>query len=230
VWAGAVAGLAASVGLGVAAYALLGEAFSGENRELMEGITGLAAAAMLLYVSYWLHSKSSLGAWQRYISQSTQRALARGSLAGLALLSFLAIFREGGETALFFLGMTGQISTADLVMGLGVGAGFLTVIGVLLTVVGVRIPMRPFFAVASVLTFYLCFKFVGTGIHALQIADVVSAQTADHLPESETLGLYPTWQSTLPQLALLMAALGVAVYRRLRDQPIRPVIKKVVTE
>ena len=212
VWYGAGIGLFASLALGVAINTILGSAFSGEHRELLEGFTGLFAAAMLLYVSYWLHSKSSLGAWQSYISDRTTRALASGSLYGLAALSFLAVFREGGETVLFFLGMAGNISTGDLLLGLAAGAGILVVIGFLLTVAGLKIPLRPFFMVASVLTFYLCFKFLGTGVHALQVAGLLPAAASAALPANDTLGLYPTWQSTLPQVVLL--AVGIAVWLR----------------
>jgi high-affinity iron transporter len=210
-----------SIGLGVAINAILGQAFTGENRELMEGITGLFAAAMLLYVSYWLHSKSSLGAWQRYVSDSTTRALASGNLLGLAFLAFLAVFREGGETVLFLLGMAGNISMQNLAIGLAAGTVILGVIGLLLTVAGLRIPMRPFFMVASVLTFYLCFKFLGTGVHALQIADLVPASTSDLLPSNDLLGLYPTWESTLPQLALLLIGLGVWLRGMIADRAVR---------
>jgi len=218
VWSGAGAGVLASIALGVAIHEVLGKAFSGEHRELMEGITGIVAAAMLLWVSVWLHSKASIGAWQRYIGEQTTRALATGSLIGLGLLSFLAVFREGGETVLFFLGMTGRISTGDLFLGLGIGAVFLGAVGVLLVVVGIRIPMRPFFAVASVLTFYLCFKFIGTGLHSLQVADVLSATTEDYLPSNDTLGLFPSWQTTLPQLLLLALGLGGVAYSQLKDR------------
>jgi high-affinity iron transporter len=217
VWGGAVFGLVASIALGLVIHFTLGKAFSGEHRELMEGISGLFAAAMLLYVSYWLHSKSSLGAWHKYISERTTRALATGSLVGLGLLSFLAVFREGGETVLFLIGMTGRISTGDLTLGLAYGFVALAIVGVLLTVAGVKLPMRPFFAVASLLTFYLCFKFIGTGIHALQVADVVSATTSESLPSNDTLGLYPTWQTTIPQIVLLIAGISVAVWGRISD-------------
>ncbi|MSQ32394.1 MAG: FTR1 family iron permease [Dehalococcoidia bacterium] len=214
IWSGAVSGILLSVALGVFIHLLFKEAFPGANRELIEGITGIFAAGMLLYVSYWLHSKTSLGAWHRFINDKTTAALAKGSLIGLAFLSFLAVFREGGETVLFLLGMAGNITTGDLALGLGIGFGSLAVAGIVLIKIGARIPMRPFFAVASVLTFYLCFKFVGTGIHALQIADVISARTADFLPESDTLGLFPTWQTTLPQIGLLIAAVSVVLIGR----------------
>ena len=218
VWGGAGAGLAASLVLGIGIHLLFSSVVDGANRELMEGLTGLAAAAMLLYISYWLHNQTSIGSWQRYLSVRTTAALARGSLLGLGLLAFLAVFREGAETVLFMLGMAGDIALRDLALGLAAGAGFLAVLGVLLLVVGVRIPMRPFFAVASLLTFYLCFKFVGTGIHALQVADVVQARAETFLPSSETLGLFPTWETTLSQLLLLATALAVFLRTRLRDR------------
>ena len=221
IWGGAGFGVAASIVLGVAIHLLFGKAFSGANRELMEGATGLIAAAMLLYVSYWLHSQSSIGAWQRYIRERTTAALATGSLFGLGALSFLAVFREGGETVLFLIGMTGKISTGDLLIGLAIGSVFLLVIGLLLTLVGIRIPMRPFFAAASLLTFYLCFKFVGTGIHALQVADVLPARTEDFLPSNDTLGLYPTWQTTIPQAVLLLGGLAVFLRTRIEDRMVR---------
>ena len=126
----------------------------------------LIAAALLFYVSYWLHSKASLHAWKKYIDQQTTQALARGSMAGLALLAFLAVFREGAETAVFYLGMAPAIELRDLVLGIAGGALVLIVAAVLMLVVGVKLPLRPFFRVAGLLVYYLGFKFVGTGLHA----------------------------------------------------------------
>ena len=87
----------------------------------------------------------------------------------------------------------------------------------MLLVAGIKLPMRPFFAVASILTFYLCFKFLGTGVHALQVADVLGATTSESLPSNDTLGLFPTWQTTIPQLILLLAGIAVAVWGRISD-------------
>jgi len=83
--------------------------------------------------------------------------------------------------------------------------------------------------VASLLTFYLCFKFVGTGLHSLQVADILSAQTASYLPANDTLGLFPTWQTTLPQLLLLLAGAVAVVYSRLRDRALRLATASPVT-
>jgi high-affinity iron transporter len=108
-WGGAVGGLLGSVALGLAIQAWLGAVINPSNREIMEGVIGLFAAGMLVYVSYWLHSKASLSGWQKYINQRTTQAVAGGQLLGLAVLAFLAVFREGAETSLFYLGMASNI-------------------------------------------------------------------------------------------------------------------------
>jgi high-affinity iron transporter len=222
VWSGAAVGLGLSIALGVGLHLILSGLMNPGNRELIEGVTGLVAAAMLLYVSYWLHSNTSISGWQRQIHRRTNQALTTGSLMGLAFLAFLAIFREGAETVLFFLGMAAAITTRDLLLGLGIGAVALAVLGTLIMVVGIRIPMRPFFAVAGLLVFYLCFKFLGTGIHALQVAGVLPMTSSAHLPTLDFFGLSPTWQTTIPQLLLLMLAASILLQDWLRGhQPVR---------
>jgi high-affinity iron transporter len=198
---------------------------AGQNRELIEGVTGLVAAALLFYVSYWLHSKSSLHAWQRYINARTGRALARGSMAGLALLSFLAVFREGAETTVFYLGMAPAIALRDLLLGLGIGIGALVVAALLMLVAGVKLPLRPFFRIAGLLVYYLGFKFLGTGIHALQTADLLPMSPISALPSNQAIdqvfgffGFFPTWETALPQLVLLLGALAAFLYLRARDR------------
>ncbi|HEV7666101.1 MAG TPA: FTR1 family protein, partial [Chloroflexota bacterium] len=220
-WSGAVAGLLLSIALGLAIQAFFGAIINPSNREIMEGSIGLIAAAMLVYVSYWLHSKASLGGWQSYISTQTRHAIGGGRMVGLGVLAFLAVFREGAETALFYLGMASNIANTDLLIGLGLGFVILAVLGVLMVVVGMRIPMRPFFTVASLLVFYLCFKFVGMGLHGLQVAGVVPSGSAAYLPSLDVIGLYPTWPTTIAQLILLGGGLWVLLRDRIGSRPAR---------
>ncbi len=213
VWAGVGAGIGLSVLLAVVIQLIFSNTVNSSNRELVEGLTGLIAATMLIYVSYWMHSKSSAGAWQQYIKRKSTAAMAKGSLIGLSLLAFLSIFREGAETALFYLGIGPSISTGDLVIGLGLGMGMLVGLGVLLIVVGIRLPMGPFFRVASLLVFFLCFKFIGTGIHALQLAGVLPNHPAEYLPANDFFGTFSSWEPTAAQLVLVAAAIGAMVYQ-----------------
>jgi high-affinity iron transporter len=221
IWAGGALGVLASVIVAVILQSIFSSVSAGLNREVLEGVTGLFAAALLFYVSYWLHSKASLGAWRKYIDARTTQALARGSMAGLALLAFLAVFREGAETAVFYLGMAPSIALGDLLLGIGVGVGILALAAVLMLVVGVKLPLRPFFRVAGLLVYYLGFKFVGTGLHALQVAGVLPATPIAGLapnPVFEFFGIYPTWQTLLPQLLLLAGALAAWLYLRAQDR------------
>lgn len=221
VWAGGALGVVASIITAIVLQTIFSSISAGQNRELIEGGISLVAAALLFYVSYWLHSKASLHAWQKYINARTSQALARGSMVGLALLAFLAVFREGAETTVFYLGMAPAIATADLVLGIGVGVGILIVAAVLILVLGVRLPLRPFFRVAGLLVYYLGFKFVGAGLHALQIAGQIPSTPIGSLPSNTVLeffGIYPTWQTLLPQLALLLGALAAWAYLRAQDR------------
>jgi len=219
IWGGGLLGVAASVGAGLAIAVIFRGVATGGNRELIEGISGLIAAAMLFGVSFWLHSKSHVGAWQKYIHERTSAALATGSLFSLGTLAFFAIFREGAETALFYIGIAPSIATGDLLLGVGIALAVLAVAGVLVLWVGVRLPLRPFFLVTSALIFYLGFKFIGTGLHALQVARVLPASGAGFLPDLPALGVFPTWQTTLPQLVLLGVALVVVVLEQVLRRP-----------
>jgi high-affinity iron transporter len=229
IWAGGALGILASIITAFVLQAIFSRVSAGTNRELIEGITGLVAAGLLFYVSYWLHSKASLGAWKKFIDQRTSQALARGSMIGLALLAFLAVFREGAETAVFYLGMAPSIPARDLFLGMALGIGVLVIAAVLMLVVGVRLPLRLFFRVAGLLVYYLGFKFVGTGLHALQVAGAIPTTPIPGLesnPVFEFFGIYPTWQTLLPQLALLLGALAIWFY--LRTKELRAADREVV--
>ena len=218
IWAGSATGIAASFLVALIINVAFAKTTAGANREILEGITGLVAAVMLLYVSFWLHSKANLGAWHQYINNGVSGAIARNSLYSLALLAFLAVFREGAETVLFYIGIAPDISTVNLLTGVGIATVFLALVGGLIFFLGVRIPVGPFFRIASLLIYYLAFKFVGTGIHAFQVAGKLPTTTAEFLPSNGFLGLYPNWQSTLAQMALLAVALAVVLYGRLHKK------------
>ncbi len=225
-WVGTGTGLLASIATALVINLVFAHLPIGGNRELLEGVVGLVAAGMLFYVSYWLHSKSALGAWQSYIREKANSALASNSVFSLALLAFLAVYREGAETVLFYLGIAPKISSTDLIGGLALGTVVLVGVAILMFGIGLKIPLQPFFLVTSGLIYYLGFKFVGQGIHALQVAGILPANTASFLPASDTLGLYPTWETTLTQLALLLLAIGLVLYSRWSGQSSQSVVEE----
>ena len=217
VWAGSGAGVAASVVIAIAVTALLaGAAAAGTNRELLEGVTGLFAAVMLIYMSYWLHTNANLAGWRRYVQEKMTIALQRNRLISLALIAFLAVFREGAETVLFYIGIAPATALSDLLLGILIATAVLAVVGVAVIRYGARLPLKPFFTVASLMVLYLAFKFVGNGIHALQVADVMQATASESLLSISFFGIFPTWETTIAQLALAALVVGVLTWRRFR--------------
>ncbi|MCD1257403.1 FTR1 family iron permease [Paenibacillus athensensis] len=206
---GSSAGILVCLGVGFVVAFLLSSTAFGRNNSLINGWTGVFASFLLLYVSYWLHRNADTKRWKQYLESKSRAALTGGRMMSLALLAFFAIVREGLETVIFLIGMAGKMSGLELAAGIAAGFGVLALLAVIMIKAGSRLPIRPFFLVSSVIVFYLCFKFMGSGIHSLQMGGVLPATVHDYLPDYSALSLYPSWYSTLPQLVFLLAGLTI---------------------
>jgi high-affinity iron transporter len=100
IWLGIGLGLLASALMVVVLKTVL--AYMPMSSDVMEGVTLLVAVAVLFSVSYWLISKVEAAKWQKFIREKVSTALDHGGGKALALVAFLAVFREGAETALFY--------------------------------------------------------------------------------------------------------------------------------
>jgi high-affinity iron transporter len=114
--------------------------------------------------------------------------------------------------------MASSITLENLLLGLGLGVVALAVIAFLILKVGLKIPLRPFFQVASLLVYYLGFKFLGSGIHALQVGGILPASPLSSLPTLPFIGFYPSWETIIPQLLLFVGALSIALYLWVQDR------------
>ena len=210
---GAVAALAASVLTAVVVGRVIDLAPAG--REAIEGLTMLLAAAVLFYVSYWLLSKVEVARWMAFLRDRVGRAESRWALFGVA---FLAVYREGAETILFYQALAGAGRPAPIAAGFVAAAAVLLVIAVAVLKFGVRLPTRPLFAMTGALLYYLAFVFAGQGVHELQEAGWVALTPVLGAPEIGWLGIYPSAQSLAVQTLLVGLALvaGVVILRRAR--------------
>lgn len=204
VWSGAAAGLAGSIGLAVLLTYTISQAASGGAREMIEGITGLFAVVMMLTIGRWLHGKSSTAAWNKYVDRQMQGALAKGNLWSMFSIALLAVLREGAETTIFYAGMAPAIATSQLLLGIGGALVVLIILGYAIIALSARLPIAAFFRAATVLIYYLVFRFLGESIHALQVAGKLPAHADSSLPSVSWLGLYPTWETLVPQLLILV--------------------------
>ncbi len=174
------------------------------SKEVMEGVTLLIAVAVLFSVSYWLISKVEAAKWQKFIREKVSTALDQGGGKALALVAFLAVFREGAETALFYQALFSEGNVA-VPLSLGIAAGFvaLAIVFTLFYRFGVKIPMRPFFTVTSILLYYMAFVFAGKGIRELQEGNVIPITVLPRMPSVPSMGIFPSFETSAAQAVLL---------------------------
>ncbi|MEO8733456.1 MAG: FTR1 family protein, partial [Flavobacteriales bacterium] len=214
------AGWIAAVVLGILTWIVARTviSISGANREMTEGITALLAAAMLLYVGYWLHNKSNTKAWQRFIREKVDSALGKSTLWTLAGISFLAVYRELFEIILFYetlLSQAGPSGQHAVLGGIGVALLLLAIIGGAILKFSVRLPIGPFFAATAGLLALMAVVFAGNGVAALQEAGVIHA-TIVRFISIPLLGIHATAQGLALQgivLALVIAGIVVGRWR-----------------
>jgi high-affinity iron transporter len=205
-------GWIAALALGALTWAAASYAvtISGATREVTEGITALAATAVLLYVGFWMHDKAHAERWEAYLHTRLRGALGRGATWGLAGVSFLAVYREVFETVLFYQALwlqTAPGSQHALVGGLAVAAVALLLSSWLIIRGSLRLPLGVFFGVTSLVLAALAIVLAGKGIAALQEAAILAPHPIG-APRLPVLGVYPDLLGLLLQaaLALLVAA------------------------
>ncbi len=202
VWVGVGAALGASAVTAVILATVLRALPA--TREIIEGITMLVAVAVLFSVSYWLISKVEAAKWQQFIKEKVNDALQHGGGRALAIVAFLAVYREGAETALFYQALLREGAGMPIALGIVVGGVVLAVVFTFFYRYGVKLPLRPFFAATSALLYYMAFVFMGKGIRELQEGGVVSISVLPGWPHVEAMGIYPSVQTLLAQALLLL--------------------------
>ncbi|MDH3257275.1 MAG: cytochrome c/FTR1 family iron permease, partial [Nitrospinota bacterium] len=184
------------------------------SQEMMEGVIMLVAVVVLFYVSYWLVSKIEATKWQSYITGKMQKAVTTGSAFTLSMVAFLSVYREGFETVLFYkaLYLYAGDTTDGILPGFIAGCAVLGVVYFLINQLGMRIPVKWFFVVTSVFLYYMAFMFMGKGLHQLQMGGALGITGADFVPEIPWLGMYPTWETFIGQMIMVVAYAGALVY------------------
>lgn len=213
---GVIAGLVLSLVAAFALQRLFPSSSSGTNREIIEGAVGIVAVLMILTIGAWLHSKSSLNAWQAYIKKHMNKALTTGSFISLFALSFLSVFREGAETILFYVGILPNISTESFALGVGIAMILLVILAVVILKSSVKLPVPTMFKILTWVLYILGFKILGVSVHALQLTAVLPTTIIDILPNIEWLGFYATLQTIIAQLVYI--ALILLLQRWLKRQ------------
>ncbi|MCC7105026.1 MAG: FTR1 family iron permease [Chloroflexi bacterium] len=220
IYAGVLAAILLSVLTWWAAQSLI--SISVSNRELVEGIASLLAVAVLFYVTNWLFHKVYILDWMTFIKGKVGKAVTSGSALALAALGFTVVYREGFETALFYQALLFDAEPMPVLLGFLVGSAVVLAIAYAILRLSVRLPLKAFFTVTGLLLLVLAFSLTGAGIRELQEAGVVNATLLDWVPENallmETLGIFPTVETTLAQALFLLLVAATFAYSRWRAQ------------
>jgi len=187
VYGGAIAGVVASVGLGLIlgwqvqqlgeTQRILGFTVAKETvpliQEILAGSLTLGAIGLLSWMLFWMTKQAA--SLKTEVQTAVTATLANdGAGWGVFGLAFLAVTREGFETVLFLL------TQVDLGLApvLGAIGGFLgaIVLGVLLFWGGIKINIRQFFQVMGLGLLLIVGGLVVSSLHAFDLAAAILSQ------------------------------------------------------
>ncbi len=204
VHAGWIGAIASGVLMWLAAGSLF--KFSGAQRELMEGFIALFAVVVLLYLGFWMHSKSEAGKWQAYVKGKIQKLARTENMIGLAFLSFIVVFREAFESVLFLSALSlevGDSQQAAFSGGIVFAFAALIVISVLIMKYSKKLPIAKLFKYSAIIISALAVILTGKGLNAIQEAGSISISVMPFDFRLEAIGFYPTWETTIGQVLIL---------------------------
>ena len=213
VYVGALGGILVSILLAFLFGAVAG-AQSGIAQEVFEGIGMFVAVVVLFYVSNWMLSKSETEAWERYIHKKVEASVSTGNKWVLIFAAFIAVAREGAELILFFQGVPvhGTSGRNAMILAIVLSAIVLIAVFLVFRFLTVRLPLKPFFLVTSILMYAMCFSFTGKGVSELQAAGVVNKTVIPWMGfEMDFLGIYATYESLIPQIIVLAVIIIMSV-------------------
>jgi high-affinity iron transporter len=165
VWGGVAVAVAASVTVGAALLALTVE-FEGTAEQLFEGFAMILAVVVLTSMIFWMMQAAKN--IRKHVEQRIDTLVDRRRVYGLAALSFIVVFREGVETALFMLGLGAGTTPFDAATGVTLGLAVAAVLGFGLIRFSWRVNLRTFFAATSVLLIVIAAGLFAYGVYELQ--------------------------------------------------------------
>ncbi|WP_103355580.1 iron uptake transporter permease EfeU [Amycolatopsis sp. CA-128772] len=168
VWPGVGAAVLLSVAVG-AVLTFTTAQLSFEHQELLGGSLSIVAVVFVTAMIFWMRKAAKSIAAE--LRGKMDDALDVGPAAVL-LLSFLAVGREGLETAVFFYStvQAAQSDTVQPLIGFAVGIAAAVVLAWLLYKGAVRFNLSKFFTITGVLLVFVAAGVLGYGLHDLQEA------------------------------------------------------------
>jgi high-affinity iron transporter len=199
------AGWISAIAVGALVFALGRTVIAGAMNEKLEGYLAFVAAAMLLHAAMWLNAKSTTRQTMGALRDRTEGAVDGGVLS-LFGISFLAMFRESFETAVFLEALSIDAPSAAT-WGAVTGAATLSALVFGVGRLGLRLPMRALFKVSTGILLATAVMLVGKGVHSFEEVGLI-APTPVPFFQVDFLGVYRDRMSLLAQFGLLAVVLA----------------------
>jgi high-affinity iron transporter len=169
VWGGVAVALAVSVAFGgLLTYTQTSLLQSFESREAFGGIMSIIAVVFVTWMIFWM--KKAARGISTELRGKLDAAVAIGSVA-VVLMAFLAVAREGLETALFFFtAVQATGSTVVPLIGFALGIGTAVALGWALYNRVLHLNLSKFFTITGILLIFVAAGVLAYGIHDLQEA------------------------------------------------------------
>ena len=164
-WAGVMAALLLSALLAVG-ITLIGGELTSPSEQIFEGTTMLLAVAMLTGMFFWMRVQAR--SIKSNLERDMRAALDSGQTLSLFGMTFVAIVREGVETALFLSASAFAGNGAATLLGALAGLGLAALAGVGIYAFSLRLNLKLFFNVTSVALLFFAAGLVGLAVHEYQ--------------------------------------------------------------
>ena len=160
VWLGVGLAIVLSLLLGLA-LVLFGPELEGRAEAAFEGIMLTLAVAVLSWVVIWMQAQRA----SAHVEDGIRKAASAGQRWAVFLTAFLAVGREGLETGLFVAAAAFTSETRLAVLGAALGLLTAAVVGAGLYFATLRLDLRRFFAVTSILLILFAAGLIGHAVH-----------------------------------------------------------------
>jgi high-affinity iron transporter len=170
-WAGVGAAVLVSLAVGIIIQAV-GAELEGQAEQIFEGTLMLVAVGVLTWMIFWMRYQART--LKSSLESDIQAAIGKGSPRGLFAVSFLAVVREGIETAIFISAAAFTADAAGTIGGTILGLLVAVAIGYAIYASTVRLNLRLFFNVTSVLLLVFAAGLFAHGIHEFQEAGLLA--------------------------------------------------------
>ena len=168
IYLGVISGIVASV-VGAWIFITVAGGFTGRVEEIFEGITMLIGALLLTSMILWMMKQKHVA---KELENKVDRELTEAHRFGLFMLVFISVLREGIETVIF-LGAASFISTENNLLGALVGIIIAILLGYAIFVGSMKINLKRFFNITSVLLILFAAGLVAHGIHEFEEAKII---------------------------------------------------------